>query len=120
MGTLDVTVRDAMLDAIRGEGTGTINYIELIETEYDYDFGRHAITWGPPENGVVGQTGTITIEEEMESSPVKITGFRFYETTDEEESSKGSGEFTEPLELEGVYGKEYTFKVSGIQIELPE
>ena len=118
MGTLKVSVRNAMLDAIDGEGTGTINYIDLIETEHDYDFGRHAISWSPAENGVLEQDETITIVEEMQTQSVTITGFRFYETTDSEESPKGSGEFTEPLELEG--GEEYTFNIDGIKIELPE
>ena len=117
MGTLNTVVRNAMLDVIPdADAPAGINYIEL---EPDLDLGRHAISWSGASNGVLEQDGTITIEAdlEQEQGDVEITGFKFY-SLDDSVSSNGSGEFTEPLTVEG--GFTYTFNISGIQIELPE
>ena len=117
MGTLNTVVRNAMLDAIPdADAPAGINYIELVP---DLDLGRHAISWSPAEYGVLEQDGTITIDADLDQAQgdVEFTGFKFYSLEDAI-SSNGSGEFTEPLTVEG--GFTYTFNIDGIKIELPE
>ena len=117
MGTLITSVRNAMLDVIPdADAPAGINYIEL---EPDLDLGRHAISWKDASDGVLEQDETVTIEADLEQfqDDVEITGFKFYRTEDTI-SPNGSGEFTEPLTVEG--GFTYTFNIDGIKIELPE
>ena len=118
MGTLNVLVRNNMLSAIDGSGSGSLNYIEL-ENDIDHDFGRHAISWQSASNGERVQDGTITIVKDLDIAEqgLTITGFRFY-FDNSTSTSNGNGTFDESVQLED--GNEYTINVSGITISLPE
>ena len=124
MGTLNTSVRNAMLDVIPdADAPAGINYIELVFGDLDdpdFEVDRHAISWSDAENGVLEQDETITIVldlTETQASYVEVTGFKFY-SLDDAVSPNGSGEFIEPLTVEG--GFTYTFNIDGIKIELPE